>query len=167
MNQSKFYKIGLIVMVVLNLVVLVGFYFNSKVTPPAINKNQLAFEKVKKMLDLDEHQFEAFKKTALKHKNRMMQVDEKQKNILQPLFDHYGSNSFNNKDSILGIAANLQKNKIQSTLDHFDEIKAILREDQYDKFELFVKRASVALLSSNGPGGGKKPHKRPNDRTPH
>lgn len=146
MNQLKFYKIGLILMVILNVVIVGSIFFKTKKQHTPVAEKRMAFKHIKEVLKLDEAQFKSFRASATKHRKSINAIDKEKKMLLKPVFENFNGSSIVN-DSILSKAANFQKQKIQLTLNHFEEVKNILREDQYAAYARFVKMASVKLLS--------------------
>ncbi len=156
MKENKFYKIAFVLMLLLNIVVL-GYLFLSKPKRPSFedgrpnrpaNPIAIGFEHASKTMNLDDSQLENFRKLVTKHKGEMKDINERQRDILKPLFK-----DSNNTDSFsLEKLGNLEQEKVQLTLDHFKDIKKILREEQYEGFDSFKNTVSIRLLSD-----GKKP----------
>lgn len=154
MKENRFYKIAFIAMFTLNLLVL-SFMFFSKPQRIPLRGNRPGraanFQHAKKTMQLDDKQYEKFKDLAKQHGQKMISINKKQKSLLVPLFNQIEGNVDSLRMQKLGA---LEQEKIKVTLDHFQDIKSILREEQYDGFNSFKKKVSIILLSN----GKKRPH---------
>lgn len=163
MKQLKFYKIAFFAMLLLNVFVI-GMLFLKPQKPnhPKKQRTGIVIKHAQEIMQLDDAQVASFKKLANKHRNGMKELDAKQRKFLKPYFQNIDNT--NSMDSAtLQKAGNYQSEKIKLTLEHFKEIKSILREDQYDGFNTFIKKASVILLSTSKRGARpRRPNKHSN-----
>ena len=152
MKQLKFYKIAFFAMLLLNVFVMgILFFKPQKPNHPKKYKKGIVIKHAQEIMHLDDEQVASFKELAKKHGKGMKELDAKQRKFLKPLFQNIDKS--NSMDSVtLQKAGNYQSEKIKLTLEHFKEIKSILKEDQYDDFNTFIKKASILLLSSGKPG---------------
>ena len=163
MKQLKFYKIAFFAMLLLNVFVLgILFLKSQKPNHPKKHKKGMGIKHAQEIMDLDDAQVASFKELAKKHGKGMKELDAEQRVFIKPLFQNMDKS--NTMDSAtLQKAGHYKSKKIQLTLEHFKEIKSILRENQYDGFNLFIKRASIQLLSSDKPGARpRRPNKHSN-----
>lgn len=82
-----------------------------------------------------------------------------QAKLLLPYFERLADTSKRiDADSILNQFQQAEKEKIEATYQHFQEIKKILNKEQLSDFEFFIRRASDRMLS-----GKQKNHLPPKD----
>ena len=158
MNQLKFFKVGFIVLMVLNLVLVaflvMGKHVNHRPSHPG-NNPKVFRQKIVEILELTEDQKTQFNDLANEHHQQMMDVENEQKELVQ----HYFAgliNSENNQDSekILAELQHIERQKVELTYNHFEQVRAILSEEQTPQFAEFVKFALNRILLE----GNKPPH---------
>lgn len=158
MEQSKFYKYIIVGLVGLNIAVL-AFFSLSKPRPPheLSYKNNRA--EVIEILHLDDQQATQLKRLADEHVRSMEEFKVQQAAILSPYFiSVIDSGESNGIDSLLFQKyQESEKAKIELTYKHFQQIKELLREDQYPYFQKFVHKTVDRVLV-----GEKKEMKRRN-----
>lgn len=140
MKKETIYKIAIAVLIVLNLFQVVGRYLAHT---PLGEPIKMATER----LGLDEKQEVNFRELAQAHRNKMIDIQNKQEAWTETYFN-------NPSDSLLTEISLLQKSKIQLTEEHFRAIKALLNKDQYDEFVKFKKNALNKIMrvqSKNNP----------------
>lgn len=151
MNELKFYKLAAIVLLVINLGWITSSFVPKKNMPPVPKEDMSAV----KRLQLNETQHEEFLGLAQSHMQQMRKLDSEQAAILKNYFDDLFSSSVNDKkeDMFLELCR-IERRKIQSTGDHFSEIKMLLNNDQLPLFDSFVDHAISRIL---GEPKGKRP----------
>lgn len=147
MNQKKFYIATILGLVGLNIVVL-AFFLLTKPRPqhhPPPGKFQA---EVVKMLRLNKQQATTFSALAEEHNLQMSAINDLQSKLLLPYFERLADTSKRiDADSILNQFQQAEKEKIEVTYQHFQEIKKILNKEQLLDFEIFIKRATDRMLS--------------------
>lgn len=153
MNQKKFYIAIILGLVGLNLVVLAFFLFTrprSQHRPPP-KKFQ---SEVVKILRLNKQQATTFNALADEHRLQINAINERKAKLLLPYFERLADTSKRiNADSILNQLQQAEKEKIEATYQHFQEIKKILSKEQLPDFEILISRITDRILS----GEQKKP----------
>ena len=83
----------------------------------------------------------------------MMKIGARQRTLVSPFFDGLIDKPTTSKDSLLQEIQRLEKEKIQLTYKHFEEIKAMLKPEQLASFEPFMKTILKEILnpSKNSP----------------
>lgn len=155
MTQLKFYKFAALGMLVLNLAIITFFLLTK---PTHRHKKGGHPHKVaKEILQLDEEQNEKFLQLAQQHKQLMRDLNKEQRNILQNYFTPLMDKNFSqNRDSILIEIQNIERKKIESIDQHFENIKVILKPNQQENFKDFVQHLLKKILSTSK----NKPHTR-------
>jgi len=148
MKQLQFYKYAAIGLLLLNIAMMTFFFLvKSK------HAHGRGLEKgAKAILQLDDTQNDAFLKLVKKHRQKMNAFNEDQKELLKPYFDSLVDSTGSQKE-VLDKVEKLERQKIESIYQHFQEIKSILRPEQLSNFEEFMNHAIKRIL----PGSGKKP----------
>ena len=158
MNQVKFYKYIILGLVGLNIVVL-AFFLLTKSRPRHQPPPKNFQAEVVKIFGLDNQQASVFKELADGHKQRMKEIDKQQEKLLLRYFESLTNDSEStDKESLLNQFQQLEREKIEVTYRHFEEIKKLLNKDQLPEFEEFMKSVTNKLLSSE-----KKNHSPPKD----
>lgn len=158
MNQVKFYKYIIFGLVSLNMIVL-AFFLLTKQHPRHQPPPKNIQAEVIKIFGLDSQQTVAFNKLTIGHKQKMREIEAQQKKLLLSYFgsltnDIQGAD----KDSLLDQFQQLEREKIEFTYRHFEEIKELLNKSQLPEFEEFMRNVTDKLLS-----GKKKNHPPPKD----
>ena len=139
MQSSQFYKYTTWAMVLLNLVLL-GILIAG--IPPSGDRMR-AIDSLK----LNGTQHDAFLASAKKHELLMTELVEKQRDLLRPYFQQLiKENEKVDKLQLFAQLKQLESQKLQSTYQHFEEIKNILTEEQMADFELFMNRMLEKIL---------------------
>ena len=151
-KHIQFYKWALIAMILLNIGLLTFFVLNKPHTHRHGNNihpnSRRAFRDVAvNILQLDEQQKPQFIALTKKHNRQMRSIDEQQKEILRLYFSKLLEKSdTTNPDTLINKVNMLEKEKIEVTYQHFEEVKAILNEYQYSDYKEFVNKALEKLL---------------------
>lgn len=154
MNQLKFYKYAALGLLGLNLT-MIAFFILTKPKQHPKPKGGDVPEVVIEILKLDEEQRAAFLVSAKHHGETMGEITQQQKSILEPYFHKLiDSNKDLNSDSLLTQYQNLERQKIELTHQHFQDVKSMLKEDQYANFEVFMNSVLKSVLSEKK----KNPH---------
>lgn len=149
MDQEKFQKYIIGGLVGLNIAVL-AFFLLAK--PP--RRPQPTFKnnrsEVIEMLHLNNQQAIQLNKLADVHKQKMQEISEHQAKLLLPYFESLVSASqVIEKDSLFKEYQQSEREKIELTYQHLQEIKSLLEEDQLPDFKEFMTKTTNRLLLGN------------------
>jgi len=132
MKKNQVYIALIVLLIILNIAQL-GAHFVFPKPPPHMAPNNLKME-IPKILDLDEHQTEAFFELASNHRDQI--------NFLQNQQRELTLNYINNpSDLLLNEIADIHKQKIVLTKNHFNDVYQILNDGQKGNFLKFKQRA--------------------------
>ena len=143
MKQVQFYKYATWGLLGLNLS-LIAFFF---LTAPPHHGKKFGKLRANDILKMDEQQNESFLEFAQLHMNQMDELNIHQQNLLKPYFNRLiDTDKMIGPDSILNQVQLLERRKIESTYQHFQDVKAILNPEQYVNFEKFIDHALERIL---------------------
>lgn len=150
MKQLQFYKYAALILVLLNIG-LITFLFMGIPKPPG---NGMAFDfrsKAIEILQLDEQQKASFLELAEQHRQLMDSVNEQQSALLKPFFQTIIDTSYPAQtESTFKKTEQLESKKIKATIQHFLEVKSLLREEQHVNFEVYLNQALEMILLKKG-----------------
>lgn len=148
MSQLKFYKYATWGLLFLNIAVL-AFFLLTKPKPPHHSPNDFQSEVIE-ILNLNSQQKSTFRKLAEAHNQKMKSIIEQQQKLLPPYFESLADSSSNiDKEAILNQFQQMEREKIEVTYQHFQDIKLILDENQLPHFEKLIGRLVDKLLLNN------------------
>lgn len=155
MKPLQLYKTATWILLLINLS-MVAFFF---LAPPPPHQKGDARKKVHDMMKMDQQQNEAFLEFAQQHMQRMDDLNNQQRNLLRPYFRRLIDSTQNiNSDTFFYQIQQLEREKIEATYQHFQEVKSILRPGQEASFGKFINFAlDLILIGSNN----EPPHQRP------
>ena len=146
MNQNKYYQYIILGLVALNLIVLAVFLLAE--SQPRYRQSPINIRsEIIEILDLNDEQVFHFHDLADEHKRKMRDIDRRQARLLLPYFESLADSSGEiDKDSLLYQYQLSEKEKVEVTYQHFQEIKKLLNEDQLSDFHEFMDRVIDGLL---------------------
>lgn len=148
MTQLQFYKYATWALLVINAAVL-SFFLLTKPHPKGegpVGNRSLQNEAVQ-ILQLDEEQHKVFLQLAADHIQQLISIEQEEREDLKRYFDQLLQESDDTPHAkLLEQVRLLEGNKVKITYEHFQEIKALLRPDQQENFEHFMKKALRLLL---------------------
>ncbi len=155
MSQIKMYKTTTWALLLLNIAILA--FFLSRKSKCRGHSSKSAFRaEVVEVLNLDRQQEARFRQLADAHGQSMKALRSRQQQLLPPYFKSIASATESvNKDSLLRQYQQLEREKLEVTTQHFQEIKSMLEEDQLPHFENLMSRFIDRFLL-----GGKKKARR-------
>ena len=119
---------------------MIAFFLLTK--PKASPLNEDGRKKVIDILNLDERQHDDFLKNANEHGRRIRDLDDRQRSLLKPYFYSLVEPIESmDSDSMLSQLILLERSKIESTYNHFRDVKTILRPEQLENFKAFIDHA--------------------------
>jgi len=146
MNQIKFYKYAIWALVVLNMVVL-AFFLLTKPRHPHHSSPKKFQSEVVKTLNLSSQQEVGFKKLAREHHQKMKSMNEQQQKLLLPYFENLIEPSESIEiDSLLNQSQQLEREKIELTHQHFQDLKQLLNKEQQPLFKGLMRKFIDKLL---------------------
>ncbi|MFT5336874.1 MAG: protein CpxP [Luteibaculaceae bacterium] len=166
MEKLKLYKFTTLSLLILNIGLIVFFFISKPNHPPHMGPKDLKLGVVE-ALHLNNNQASQFKYFAEEHHTKMRVINGQQQELLWPYFKSISDTSIHfNEEEAFYQHRELEKEKIQVTRQHFEEVKSILKEDQLPYFNDFVNQFIENVLMKgkenhppkNHPGA--KPHYR-------
>jgi hypothetical protein len=146
MKQFQLYKYATWTLLVLNLA-LIAFFVFTKPQPPPNRGGKKFSEKAVDILKLDGQQQDRFLQAAKQHNQQMETINGQQQDLLKPYFNSLiNTDQQVNSDTLLQQIQQLERNKIESTYRHFQEVKSMLNSEQQAGFEEFVNHALEIIL---------------------
>lgn len=151
MVRSRFYQYTTIILLVLNIVVISLLFIGRPDRSPRQEGPMRPFNRAIDVLKLDKEQHEIFFQSARRHDQDMEDISFQQRELLETYFSTLIIPESNSQaDSILQQVQQLESQKIQSTYQHFEEVKELLREDQIPNFEVFINNMLKMILNTRG-----------------
>lgn len=146
MDQLKFYKYATSGLLLLNIVII-AFFFLTRPKHPRPQTAENFAEEVKDILHLSDQQNEAFTTMAREHNESMKSINERQEQLVLPYFERLTDASDTlTRDSVLSEIQQLERQKIEVTYRHLEDLKGILDEDQLPHFKVFMQRFTSRVL---------------------
>lgn len=136
MKRDTFYKVIIIVLLMINLVQISYLFLNKK---PKNNSEKYRKPNAREILHLDPNQDIQFKEFSKIHHNVMAQLRESQKQNVRNYFLHP-------TDSLLNRIAAIETQKIKVTQKHFENMKSVLKEHQLPNYKKFKDEALKYIL---------------------
>lgn len=152
MKQLQFYKYTTLGLFVLNISMIAFFFLTA---PPRPEDGERGRPSGRNIIQLDKDQAYSFSQLAEKHIALMDDLSSQQSTLLNSYFASITApNKLVQSDSVLTQVQSLERKKIESTYQHFEDVKSILRKDQFDEFEQFVELAidRILLVQNDRPG---------------
>lgn len=152
MSQLTFYKYASLSLLLLNVAVIGFFLLTKPAPPPRMGEHNFQYEVIE-MLHLNEEQVTSFRAFAQGHNQQMTSINEQQQKLLRPYFESLANPSVGmDKASVLNQFQQLEREKIEVTYQHFEDLKLILNEVQLTHFETFISRYIDVFLSGETKG---------------
>lgn len=136
MKKETFYKWAIGILLVLNLIQIVFFFFGKPPHPP---KHHRFHEQAMEILHLEESQTYQFHNFTRVHHKNMQMFNAKEKELIELYFE-------TPLDDYLHQIHEIQTQKIQFTEEHFKAIYDMLNEDQKVYFNAFKSKALGRIL---------------------
>jgi hypothetical protein len=136
MTKLTFFQISTAVLIVLNIGLLCAFALGKPKHPehdgPGPKRRAL------EILKLDKNQLDEFIKLAKQHHEMMMKFDEQQRKLLVPYFSNKNEEESPENEDYLEQLLQIEKQKISFTKSHFEEVKSMLKPEQYPNLEQLI-----------------------------
>lgn len=158
MKQLPFFKYAAGILALLNIAMLAFFFLTKPTGPPPMKERGESFHhRAIDLLDLNPEQQTAFKDLAGQHSQLMRSVNRQQSELLAPYFEAIiDTSKMSASNAIMDTILQLERNKIEATFHHFQEVKSLLNESQMADFELFVSE-SLKVILPNGKNNSPPP----------
>lgn len=139
MDKLRVFQIATIGLLLLNVVLLAFIFF----APRPGGGNPL---RASERFGFDEAQNEQFLNLARTHQGKMREANDQQTELLQTYFLQLTTDSAESPGPLPAGVASLEADKINSTYQHFLDIKKMLRPEQQAAFPSFVRDALERIL---------------------
>ena len=149
-SSNKIYKLALVLLILINgaLVFLLLQRTPHPRHTPKVRGPLL--EIISNKLQLTEDQHASYTEMAVRHRENMKSIEQEQKRLVEIYFQSLTSDSQNeSNDALTNEILKLEQKKLEITYAHFEELKALLDENQKDRFELIVKDILQVLVGDH------------------
>lgn len=143
MKKETIYKIAIGILLALNVLQLLGFLFSPKPEPPQHSMGVFE-DKAVKLMHLTQVQQQDFLKFIQEHKAKMRRLRNAHTELTSTYFTQPS-------DSLLKLITKVEREKIETTEQHFADIKSILHKEQIPSFEQFKAEVLQKILNQNTP----------------
>ncbi len=152
MNDKKnnVLKIGLIVLIILNIILLSRMYFFDH-HPSHHKKHERPDEFVIRELKLNEEQINQYNLLVKQHRDSIQELFEEGKKLRNNYFSQLKSDTIQEiliNDVLIKIKTNQQQIE-EITFNHFFALKQILNKEQKNKFDNIINEVVLKLSSQN------------------
>lgn len=152
MNKQKLQIITIVGLLISNLLLIGFILFKKPPHPPAHLDRKSPREVVINKLDLDESQVVAYDKLIKKHRILIEGSDRQVRELKRALYLNLKVNNQADQENMLKELAALQAEIEQTHINHFLEIKSLLKkEEQVKKFELLSEELADIFAPHHGP----------------
>ncbi|MFT4660934.1 MAG: protein CpxP [Patiriisocius sp.] len=155
MNKLQLYKYAILGLVLLNIAVLSFFILNNQ-SHHRPHHDHFKPKGAIEDLHLTEDQHEKFISFANWHRSKMDSLGTLQKEVLEKYFTGANNSNENNQALLLDEANQVEREKLVLTSKHFEDIRSILKEDQLQYLDPFIKKLTRNILGSRN----RRPDKR-------
>jgi protein CpxP len=165
MENSRFLKIAIIVLLLINIATLTFMWTGRKhydghmpPPPPHAPRPPAAFEFLTHELNLDEAQIKQFDALRKEHHENAQLIQEKSRKMHHRFFDLLGNTT---ADSALSVQladsmALFQKQMEMLTFNHFKKVRAICKPGQQKKFDEVINEA-LQMMAPKPPHSPQRP----------
>ncbi len=148
MKLSVIYKVGLIVMIALNVVLI--FLLVQKKPPFHMKPGRDVKDRIINELGLDKSQQKKYNSMAQNHHREMMNIENQEKKLLKEYFSLLSNDeSLTEKEAMMDKIKELEARKLTVTYDHFDDLKKLLNPNQMTRFNIIIEDITSVFLNKN------------------
>lgn len=163
MKRETLLTIAVIALFVLNIGTLGYLVFSQRTHgpfPPPHSHHNRFDEFLIRELSLTDEQIQKFEQLKEEHHTGMVDLDKRYETVLHPYFDLLKTQPVDTmaKDSLERELAFIQQQRAAFTLQHFSDLRAILNEQQQQKFNTIIPELMQVI---KGPRGKRPPHHHP------
>jgi len=145
MESTKFLKLTIIILLLVNIATLIFMWSNHKRhgghMPPPPHGGAGAFEFLAEELKLDAAQIKQFDEMRTRHHENVRNVQEKSRDLHHRFFDLLATSDSSAAVQLADSMAQIQKQIELLTFDHFKQVRAICKPDQQKKFDKVINEA--------------------------
>lgn len=137
MKREKLLTIAVVFLFLLNISTIGFLFFQRGHRPP----RPLRMERfIPETLGFNDEQHKQFDDLRFAHHNKMEALDEENKEILIKYLQLLRADFINipEKDSLEKMVGNIQQQRAQITLEHFQQLKAVCTTEQKEKFNQLI-----------------------------
>jgi len=161
--NNKMFKIGFFILLVLNIVLMTLFVMAPKPLRPESGRSQSSIkDEISSELGFTEEQKVRFDEMAMNHREAIRNLEGQERSLMKSFFGRLVSENTNQeKEILLGQIVQLERDKIEITYAHFEELKGICTGEQLTRFDKVLSRIVPILINSPGappPGGRGRPN---------
>jgi protein CpxP len=162
MNKTTFLTIGIVILLLLNAVTLFILYRMHVNEMHRPDKGEGPAKYIIDQLGLDAKQQQQFADLRDLHQDSMLKIHDEERRLHDQYFSLLKSNNpdINQVDSIASLMAQNQKRIELITFMHFQQLRAICRDDQKKRFDNTIDDIAK-LVGQPGPEGGGPPRAGP------
>lgn len=151
MKNYNIYKIGLIVMVIINGVMIFLFVQRPPFPPPSskAHKENPLMDKISGELGLTSQQKERYVALAKAHRMNMTEIERGQRKLVRSYFELLKMQDTDQEgmEEMLNEIQQFERAKLTLTFQHFEDLKMLCNEEQQDRFELIMDEVLKVLVS--------------------
>lgn len=158
MKKETLLTIAVLALLLLNFGTLGFLFFRRPPLPPGERPGPLDRHIVER-LHLNAEQKAAFERLKTAHHEQMQAFDHAQRDALGNYFALLKNDTVlpAQKDSLLAVVQDIQKNRATVTFQHFTDLKALCTPEQKKDFDALVPELMQVILPQGGrPGPGRK-----------
>ncbi|WP_157359740.1 hypothetical protein [Algoriphagus mannitolivorans] len=153
MNKS-IYKIGFFILLAINIALMVIFSMGPKRPPQRPMPNQIGIkDEIARELGFSEEQKSQFEIMAKAHRENITSLEKIERTLISNYFDQLSQeNPEEKKIKLMEEIQAINREKIEVTFSHFEELKGLCAPEQLEKFEEVIAKILPAITNS-GPAG--------------
>lgn len=147
MTTHKIFKIGLIIMVLINAALILFLFQRPQHHPSRAQRQSPLLEKISEKLNLTAKQKSQYIELAEQHRESIRRIEREQRKALKAYFDQLRSPD-TSRDSLQGSdkVLDFERQKLNLTYSHFQDLKELLDEKQIAQFDLIIDDIIRVLL---------------------
>ncbi|WKV12427.1 hypothetical protein [Marivirga harenae] len=147
--NNKIYKIGFLVLLVINIAMLVLFVLK----PDRSRSKEGIKEKIAMQLDFTEDQKSSFGEMVDKHRNAIRTLNDQERKLTDQYFSQLQSSSsatenLAKQEATFQEIMNVKSKKLSTTYLHLDDVKSLCNDEQLEKFDAFLKQVIPRLTGA-------------------
>jgi hypothetical protein len=165
MNHTNFYKYISFGLLLLNICIVAFFVITKPKSPSQrpgqnsgpppgerLGRNNGFESQVIKVLNLNEKQESSFREYAREHNDKLKSIAKQQEVLLLEYFDSVNNTSNpGNKEVAIDEFQKLDREKLEVTHKHLMDLKNLLNEDQFPRFNKFMEMFTNRIIKKNNP----------------
>ncbi len=149
MNKNTMFKVGFILMILLNAVLIFLLLKPHPLHPPQHAKGSFK-DKIRNTLMLDDQQQDRFEELAKEHHDTMMKINKEQKELVRTYFNFLKTEGAQvwNQGELMKQIQQFESKKVEATFQHFQDLKGICTKDQLTRFDEIIDEITSVLLNN-------------------